>query len=233
MEEKEYSIDETLRAIEEKISGQNKEVKDGLDELKREMSKPKEDRQEKYQDDHKYSWLDSDEEIYMTKKEALTFQKMVIDQAKEIASASAKNSAKEIIESNTIRQSRDAEAFEEFPQLNEKSNMYNKDFAEAVIKEMDRRGAYNGPKQNDPDVLFDSASAVYSRFINQGKIKSKYMIEQELRESENQSASLNYRNTNGKGKSKKPNQTQYGLADTMQLSREYLDKYMENKQKKY
>lgn len=203
------SIDDKIKSgldgfsskLDEKLAGQKKEQKDVLDDFK---------------------WPHEDDED--TEDKPITKGELK-DVVKGVLAESDKRTEKFLTKHSTeqsARTQRDQQALTAFPMLNNQSPYYDKDFEDAVQKEMNER-VKRGRKGDDIDLLFDSAAAIKATSAKWAKPISE-KVNDENRQFNNQQAQFGVRGKVG-NQSKKPNEEQIELARKMGLSKEKLEKY--------
>lgn len=224
--ENENSFDEAIKNINRNLEENLKPIKDGMDNFASKLDSMKKDDK----DDNNLDF--GDEETYVTKKDLKDFKNSIGSQILSEAKKTSQEVANRTYESKLNKDSRDVEALRDFPLMNQSSSHYDDKFYADVDKEILRRvggGSSQDEKKKiseDPNLLYDAASNVYSRWVRQGRHAPAALAERETRD-------LNNREDNFEVKARrsvdswKPNESQIELANKFGLSKERLTQHFE------
>jgi hypothetical protein len=206
--EKEIDYEKITSSLDEKVS----QKLDGfLDKVKEEV-KPKEEPK----DDFKWTADDDESESYVTKKDLKEIVTKTLEKSKEISEESAKKTTDSTIQAKEARLTKDRQAVTDFPMLSN-GQYYDKEFVEAVSKEMDARIA-RGRHKDDPDLMYDSAAVVKARSGKWDKTMQEKVLE-ETRDFNNQQSRFTAKGKGKKGPSG-PSESQKELARKMGMDTE-------------
>jgi len=170
----------------------------------------------------KKSWLDEgDETEFISKKD---LKNMVGELKREVVDTS-RSESKRLIDEITNKNSMDAKAFEEYPELDKRKKEYNPVFHKEVQGDMVQR-VNRGREPHETDLLYDSATHVWSQWVKQGRTAPKHILE-----AENERANARQDNFGGSGSGgQKPrglNPHQVELARKMGMSKESIEQVLE------
>lgn len=217
------SVNSTLK---DKLSEQNDNIDGKFSDIDKKIdsmqTKPKEE------GFFGYDSKDEDDDGYITKKDLKTFsqflKKTILTEATDITKTTVNNA----IESKTSQNARDTAAMTEYPMMNKQSPEFNKEFYDAVTNELKLRTARGRDPDNDSDLLYDSASAIFSRWAKTGKHITKAMAKNQYYNSNSKEDSFSTDGTN-KNASKALNSRQIELAARFGMNKETITQHVENK----
>lgn len=211
------AIENIDKKLDEKISEGFSRI-----ESKLQTRDTREDTRGKEKDDD-FVFDDTDEDGFVTKKDFKNLEKKLLDSAEK----KSKTIVEKTLESKESKANRDWEALKKWPKLNKNSDEFDMKFAEDVAKEMSSR-INRGRKENDPDLLYDSASHVSHEWLEKGMWAPKHLAERERRETNNQDDDFQV-NGRRQANSGKPNENQTRLAARFGMSKERLTQIFEKR----
>lgn len=219
-DDKQNDYDSVINAInakvDEKFNDQSLKLDDAISKL---------NSLDKDSDKKISSWLDDikDDEEYISKNDV---RKIIQDLKNSMKSDFDKLIDTKISTKDKMRE-RDAEAFQDFPQMNPSSNEFDKKFSDEIKQEVDRRASSNKNERTNPELLYDVASKIYSKWVRQGLIVPSSIANKMKQETDLKDQTLTLKEKKLKG-SNKPSASQIELAKNMGLSEERLAQLIEN-----
>lgn len=209
------SIDAINKSVQEKLKEGFNDLASHIDK-KLETTKP--EKNDGFDDDSPED--DGDEDSYITKKYLKRFTKSLVEDLNK----TTKRTVDETIESKKSKSSRDAEAAEDFPLLNNKSKEFNATFYKEVGAEVGRK-VKNGRFKDDPDLIYDAAAAVEKRWVNEGKYIPKALADRLNQDRNNMDDSFDVSTTSNR-EGAAPTARQIELARRVGLSKDRLTQHM-------
>ena len=160
-EEKKDQVDfkTALDTIEKRVT---EKLSEGIERMAARFEKPEGEEKDE-------NWLDGDEE-FISKKDL----PQVVD--KIAAKVSETTDAK--LQEDRKKQQRDAQAMNDFPELNAQHPAFNRKFYDEVSREIDER-VKRGRSAKDLDLIYDSAAAIAARGQREGWYVPKTRAEME------------------------------------------------------
>jgi hypothetical protein len=210
-------VEKLNKSLDEKMSG----IDQKLDAITPKEKEPKEEDIFRFQSDE-----EPEEETAVTKKDLAAFgetiAKKVLGEAKKIADRT--------YEEKATKQSRDWEAGRDFPLMNNGSKDFNQEFVKDVFNEVQRRHQ-SGRSKEDRDLVYDSAAAIYAKWINGGKYIPRKSAERDAQDANNRDDHFEFSGRRS-NPSKGPNERQMNIGAQLGLSAEQVKQAIEKQGKK-
>lgn len=220
-------LDDAIKNIDKKIEEKFKSDDEKFDRLAqnitaevRSIVQPKEEPKKKWLED------DDDDTSYITKAD---LKKVVRDVVTEVKSET-KTVAESIFEEKTTKMNRDMQVFIDFPEADKHNKKhFNPKFLTEVQNEMNARVA-RGKHPDDADLMYDSAQAVWNRWVRQGRTLPEHLVK---RQNEKDNAGDdNFDMGDGQNRQASgPNERQLAMARRFGLNEEKFKQRFENKRK--
>jgi len=224
------SFDEAIKNINRNLEEKFKPLKDGLDQFSSKLDSIK---KEEKDDDLDFG---DDDGSYITKKDLKEFGKSIGNTILTEAKKTSQETVKTTFESKMNKSSRDVEALKDFALLNQSSQDYDEAFYKDVDGEILRRvgsGATQDEKRKiaeDPNLLYDAASNVYSKWVRGGRHIPISAAERETRNLNNMEDSFEVKGRRS-GDSWRPNERQVEFGLRLGMSKEKLTQHFEKTRK--
>lgn len=175
-EAKKDDVNELVSKINAKIEEKMKKDDEKMGMLSSEIAKlsAKPAEKEDFIDD------DDDDSSYITKKDLKSFARHIYENVNKTAEKTSKEITIKTMDDNSVKNSRDVEAFREFPQMDSSSKYYDPNFRKAVEAEISLKGQ-RGRTSSDPDLLYDSAANIFSKWVKESKITPRSIVDDQRR----------------------------------------------------
>lgn len=222
--------DDIKASLNESFDSKFSKMDEKIDEKFSAINKKEDEKKSKEDDDFDWESLlkdeDEDEREYISKKDFQKLASKILTQAEKIAGSTSEKIITKRTNEFKERDSRDSEAFSDFPMLNRASSYYDKEFYDLTVQEVQKR-KQRGRDENDPDLLYDSAASVKARSNKWNNLDDK--AREETRQYNNTQGSFNTRSNSKNSKPKGPSEYQKNLAKNIGLSEEALEKHFKTR----
>lgn len=165
--------------------------------------------------------LDGEEGDTLTKKDLKNVVTTVVGEVTKNVDKLSKKATNELLAERDKKLNRDLQAFNDFPMMNKQSGNFNKDFLKEVEAEIEVRERRGRNRDSDEDLIYDSAAAVKSRWVEKGLYVPPHLAKKETREADNNDSGF-YVNGTGRPADKRVTEGQIEFASRFGLSKDRI-----------